>query len=83
MIDNFNWFCLDNSVKEFLGQYRSHPGETSLFKNIPMVHLDPVKKMMRQLGVNARIVYRGPRRNQIDPSFTRKEDADRFCVYVR
>jgi len=83
MIDKFNWFCLANKDKEFLKPYRSPQGESSLFKNIPIGQLDLVKKMMRQLGVDARIVYRGPRLNQIDPSCTHKADAERFSVYVR
>lgn len=81
-MDQFTWFCLSNQTKIFLGQYQSPSGESSLFKDIPIKELDRVKRILKPLG-DFRIVYRGPRRNQIDPSFTRKEDADRFCVYVR
>ena len=83
MIDNFMWFCLDNKDKEFLAQYVSPSGESSTFKNIPIQHLDRTKRLLRSVGYPARIVYRGPRRDQIDPSFTKKRDAERFCVYVR
>ncbi len=83
MIDKFNWFCLAHTDKRFLEQYRSPRTETSLFKQIPVEHVDRVKQLARQLGLNPRIVYRGPRKHQIDPSFTRKSDAQRFSVYHR
>ncbi len=82
-MDKFNFFCLANQDKEFLSAYVSPSGESSTFKQIPIVHLDRVKRLLRQLGYAARIVYRGPRTNQIDPSFTRKVDAWAFTVYPR
>ena len=83
MLDKFNFFCLTNQDKYFLGQYVSPSGESSTFKQIPILHLDRVKRLLRQLGYRGRIVYRGPRRDQIDPSFTRKRDARAFTVYPR
>jgi hypothetical protein len=83
MIDNFNWFCLSNRDKEFLKPYRSSPGETSLFKDIPIQCLDQTKVLMRQLGIRARIVYRGPRGRYRDQAMTWKRDANRFAVYTR
>lgn len=85
MIDQFKFgfFCLANEDKEFLGQYVSPSSERSTFKDIPIQHLDRTKRLLRSVGYPARIVYRGPRRDQIDPSFTKKRDAERFCVYVR
>jgi hypothetical protein len=81
--DKFVWFVLREEDKELLTQYRSPRNETSLFKQIPIEHMDRVKKLAKQLGLNPRIVYRGPRRNQVDPSFTRRSDAERFSVYHR
>ena len=82
-MDEFTFFCLDNQDKKFLSAYVSPSGESSTFKQIPIVHLYRVKKLLKQLGYNGRIVYRGPRTNQVDPSFTRKRDAERFTVYPR
>ena len=81
--DKFVWFVLREEDKQLLAQYRSPRNETSLFKQIPIEHVDRVKKLARQLGLNPRIVYRGPRRNQRDPSTTHKVDAQRFSVYHR
>ena len=82
-MDPFNFFCLDNSDKAFLVRYLSPGRETSTFKKIPIAELDRTKSLLRKLGYSARIVYRGPRTNQIDPSFTRKVDAVAFTVYPR
>ena len=82
-MDKFSFFCLTNQDKSFLGQYVSPAGESSSLKQIPIAHLDRVKKLLKQLGYKGRIVYRGPRTNQVDPSFTRKSDAERFTVYPR
>jgi hypothetical protein len=79
----FVWFVLREEDKQLLDQYRSPSNETSVFKQIPIEHADRVKKLAKQLGMNPRIVYRGPRKRQIDPSFTRKSDAQRFTVYSR
>lgn len=82
-VDIFNFFCLENRDKQFLSQFISPSGETSTFKQIPIQQLDRTKRLLKQLGYNARVVYRGPRINQMDPSFTRKEDAVAFTVYPR
>jgi hypothetical protein len=82
LMDQFTWFCLSNQTKIFLAQYQSPKDESSLFKNIPIKELDRVKRILKPLG-DFRIVYRGPRRNQRDPSITHKADAERFSVYVR
>jgi hypothetical protein len=82
-MDKFNFFCLSNKDKAYLGQYISPGGEASTFKQIPIQQLDRTKRLLKQLGYRARVVYRGPRTNQIDPSFTRKEDAVAFTVYPR
>ena len=83
MVDKFNWFCLTNQDKQFLSRYISPRGESSAFKQIPVVHLNRTRRLLRQLGYGARVVYRGPRTNQMDPSFTRKRDAVAFTVYPR
>ena len=80
-MDQFNFFCLANEDKLFLGQYVSPLGESSTFKQIPIQQLDRTKSLLRKLGYRGRIVYRGPRIDQIDPSFTRKRDAVAFTVY--
>ena len=82
-VDIFNFFCLENQDKQFLSQFISPSGETSTFKQIPIQQLDRTKRLLRQLGYRARVVYRGPRINQMDPSFTRKQDAVAFTVYPR
>ena len=82
-MDKFNFFCLDNNDKAFLMQYLSPGRECSTFKQIPIQQLDRTKSLLRKLGYQARIVYRGPRTDQIDPSFTRKGDAVAFTVYPR
>ena len=83
MIDKFNFFCLANEDKEFLGQYVSPLGEASTFKDIPIQYLDRTKRLLRSVGYSARIVYRGPRGHFRDQASTWKQDADRFAVYVR
>ena len=80
-MDKFNWFCLANEDKQFLGEYVSPGRCSSTFRHIPVQHLERTKRLLRQLGYQGRIVYRGPRRDQIDPSFTRKRDAVAFSVY--
>lgn len=82
-MDKFAFFCLTNQDKAFLSQFLSPKGESSTFKQIPIGYLDRVKGLLRQTGYAARIVYRGPRTRQIDPSFTRKIDAWAFTVYPR
>ena len=82
-MDKFNWFCLAHEDKFFLSNYLSPNGESSTFKQIPIEYLARVKKLLRQLGYRGRIVYRGPRRDQVDPSFPRRSDALRFTVYPR
>ena len=80
-MDKFAFFCLANEDKAFLAQYVSSVRETSTFKQIPIRYLDRTKRLLKQMGYRARIVYRGPRLNQVDPSFTRKSDARAFTVY--
>jgi hypothetical protein len=81
MIDQFTFFCLANEDKQFLSGYVSPRLEASTFKQIPVSELARTKKLLKQLGYRARIVYRGPRTGQIDPSFTRARDATHFTVY--
>ena len=82
-MDKFNFFCLAQADKVFLPQYVSPSTESSTFKQVPIQHLTKFKGLLRQLGYRARIVYRGPRTRQVDPSFTRKSDARAFTVYPR
>lgn len=83
MIDRFVWFCLANKDKQFLAKFISPEGEASVLKRVPINLLDDVKSVMRKIGFRYRIVYRGPRLDQIDPSFTRACDATHFSVYVK
>ena len=80
-MDKFNFFCLANEDKEFLGQFVSPSNEASTFKQIPIEHLDRVKRLLRQLGYRARIIYRGPRGHWRCQSTTWKQDARAFSVY--
>ena len=82
-MDKFNFFCLAQADKAFLGQYVSPSSEASTFKQIPIAELPRIRRLMKQLGYPARIVYRGPRLDQMDPSFTRRKDAVAFSVYPR
>lgn len=82
-MDQFNFFCLANEDKQFLGQYLSPGKEASTFKHIPIQHLGRTKRLMKQLGYQTRIVYRGPRGHYRDQSMTWKKDAVAFSVYPR
>lgn len=81
MVDKFNFFCLANEDKEFLGQYISSGREKSTFKHIPIHELARTKQLLKQLGYKARIIYRGPRGHYHDQSMTWKRDARAFSVY--
>ena len=81
-MDKFLFFCLDNKDKRFLAQYLSPAGESTIFKGIPVEHKDRVRDLCLKLGMRCRVVYRGPRRNQLIPSYTRSEDATHFSIYA-
>jgi hypothetical protein len=81
MIDQFTFFCLAQEDKQFLSEYVSPSTESSTFKQIPIQHLDRVKRLLRQLGYRARIVYRGPRARFSD--HTPKSSARAFTVYPK
>ena len=83
MIDRFVWFCLANKDKQFLAKFISPEGEASILKGVPITLLDDVTTVLRQIGLRYRIVYRGPRLDQVDPSFTRVRDANHFSVYAK
>lgn len=78
MIDQFAWFCLSNEDKAFLSEFKTPRSESSLFKWIPLQHLERVKALMRRVGYPYRIVYRGPRNGT---NSTRKAWATAFSVY--
>ena len=82
MIDPFLWFCLPKEDQRFLEQYTSPSTETSLFKWIPVEHKHRVRELCLKLGLRVRVVYRGPRRGQCVPSYTRCEDATHFSIYT-
>jgi len=82
MVDSFAWFCTSNEDKEFLLKYSSPEDEASFFKNIPIQHLDRVKKILKPMG-QFRVIYRGPRGHYRDQSMTWKENANRFSIYQR
>ena len=81
MIDSFQFFCLAQEDKQFLSQYVSSGKESSTFKQIPIQYLDRTKKILKQLGYPARIVYRGPRARFTD--HTAKSHARAFTVYPK
>jgi hypothetical protein len=81
MLDKFRFFCLPIADQQYLEQWISPGGEQSILKQIPIEEKDRVRDLCLKMGLQVRVVYRGPRLNQIDPSFTRKEDAERFTLY--
>lgn len=81
MIDSFLWFCLPEEDKRFLEQYTSPLTETSVFKWIPVKHKRRARDLCLKLGLRVRVVYRGPRKGQWIPSYTRAEDATHFTLY--
>ena len=80
-VDRLVWFCLPIEDRLFLEQYVTPGGKASVFRGIPVEHKERVKDLVIKLGLRLRVVYRGPRRNQIDPSFTRVKDAVKFSLY--
>ena len=70
-------------------RYNGYP-EFSLYKNIPIQHLDDVRAFFKLRGMEIRIRYRGSRTNPNDKRTARRrqcdcvrEFADRFSVYSR
>jgi hypothetical protein len=80
-MDRFRFFCLALEDQRYLEQWVSPRGEASILKQIPISEKDRVRDLCLKMGLQVRVVYRGPRRDQIDPSFTRKGDAERFTLY--
>jgi len=82
-MDKFVWFSvLSSKEHEFFNQYHSPENETSVFKQIPIDHLDIVKSVLKRTGRSFRVVYRGPRLYRWRAS-TNKKDARAFTVYPR
>jgi hypothetical protein len=83
LVDEFVKFCLDHKDKAFINRYLDDTSRSSVLFRVPIQDLDRTKGLLKKIGYSGRIVYRGPRTNQIDPSFTRKKDAVAFSVYPR
>lgn len=80
-MDKFLYFAtVPKETQELLAQYRSPPGETSIWKSIPICHLEQVREALKSAG-QFRAVYRGPRSRYHDQAMTWKEDAVAFTVY--
>ena len=84
-----------------IGDYLSPENHSSILHNVPIQYLDEVKEYFRKkflhqtsyipnkgkVSLTARIVYRGPRKNDGRNRFTRqasclKKNATHFAVYI-
>ena len=80
-MDKFLYFAtVPTATQELLAQYRSPESEASIWKWIPIVHLDEVREALKSAG-RFRAVYRGPRGRYYDQAMTWKQDAVAFTVY--
>lgn len=78
-MDEFIYFAtVPKDTQELLAKYRSPQHETSIWKWIPMCHLDQVREALKSVG-QFRAVYRGPRTTSAES--TNKKDAVAFTVY--
>ena len=80
-VDRLVWFCLPVEDRQFLEQYIAPSNKASIFRGIPVEHKDRVKDIVLRAGMRLRVVYRGPRKHQRMPTFTREIDATKFSLY--
>ena len=80
-VDRLVWFCLPIEDRQLLEPFISPGNKASVFRGIPVEHKERVKDIVLRLGMQLRVVYRGPRKHQIAPSFTREKDATKFSLY--
>ena len=82
-MDKFIYFStVPKDTQTLLEQYRSPVAEASIWKWVPIKHLDHIRQALRNVG-KFRIVYRGPRGHYHDQAMTWKQDARAFTVYPR
>ena len=80
-MDKFIYFStVPKDIQTLLEQYRSPEVEASIWKWIPICHLDQVREALKSVG-RFRVVYRGPRGRYYDQAMTWKKDARAFTVY--
>ena len=67
----------------FIAQYRSPADETSVIKNVPIVHLVRARSEVRNAFPGRRIVarFRGPRRDSM-ALYCTKKNARTFAIYI-
>jgi len=80
-VDRLVWFCLPPEDRQFLEQYMTPGNKASVFRGIPVEHKERVKDIVLRAGMRLRLVYRGPRKHQRMPTFTRENDAKKFSLY--
>lgn len=80
-VDKLVWFCLPVEDRQLLEQYMTPGNKASVFRGIPVEHKERVKDIVLRAGMRLRVVYRGPRKHQRMPSFTREKDATKFSLY--
>lgn len=79
-MDKFIYFStVPKEIQTLLAQYQSPAHEASIWKWIPMAHLDQVREALKSAG-RFRAVYRGPRLHGWQSS-TNKKDAVAFTMY--
>jgi len=80
-VDRLVWFCLPVEDRQLLEQYITPGNKASVFRGIPVEHKERVKDIVLKAGMRLRVVYRGPRKHQMMPTFTRETDAKKFSLY--
>jgi hypothetical protein len=79
-MDKFIYFAtVPKDIQELLARHESPDPDWSIWKSIPIEHLDRVRKAIKSSG-RFRVVYRGPRLSRLHGS-TNKKDAVAFAVY--
>ena len=72
--------CLSKQDHEFISNYISPKGESSLYKGIPIKYLERVKTMLKNTGLKFRVKFRGPRYDH-QRGTCLKANARSFAVY--
>ena len=79
-MDKFIYFAtVPKDTQEFLAQYRSPENESSIWKGIPMMHLDSIRDALYTVG-QFRVKFRGPRYDH-QRGTCLKANARSFAVY--
>ena len=79
-MDKFIYFAtVPKATQELLAQYESPKSEASIWKGIPMAHLDSIRDALYTVG-QFRVKFRGPRYDH-QRGTCLKADAHSFAVY--